>query len=130
MKGKKVPTIIMLLGGLIASICCIANSFKLLVTLAVVFVALVAFLIIGLIIDKVISDINNEVRKKEEEENRERVRLAKEQQEKEEEERRRAEEGEREEAPEDGGEAYDSTPQTNKSINDDFDSEWDEDTDY
>ncbi len=128
MKGKKVPTIIMLLGGLIASICCIANGFKLLMTLAVVFVALVAFLIIGLIIDKVISDINSEVRKKEDEETRERVRLAKEQQE--EEERRREEEKEKDEESESGEEAYDDTPQTNKSAKDSFDSELDDDADY
>lgn len=68
MKEKKLPTVIMLIGGLVASTCCLINRVSLTGTLITVFISLMVFLVIGLIAGKFITEVNDEVKKAEEEE--------------------------------------------------------------
>ena len=67
MKEKIITLITMLVGGFIACICCIIGKFSLLHTLEIVLLSLVVFMIIGIILDKIVTNINNEVKKAEEE---------------------------------------------------------------
>ena len=60
MKYKNIPAIIMLSAGAIASFICIFNKFSLLNMLKVILVVLLVFYILGLIVNKVLSKINNE----------------------------------------------------------------------
>lgn len=60
MKYKNIPAIIMLSAGAIASIVCIFNKFSLLNMLKVILVVLLIFYVIGLIVNRVLSKINNE----------------------------------------------------------------------
>lgn len=71
MKEKMIAGIIMLAGGAVASICCVINRFSLTETLKIVLLVMLIFLIVGLIADKIISNINQEVRLKEEAEMKE-----------------------------------------------------------
>lgn len=61
MKDKPIAIYITLLGGLIACICSILNNVGLFYTLLFTFIALFAFMIIGLIVNRWVSSVNKEV---------------------------------------------------------------------
>lgn len=71
MKDKPIAIIITLLGGASAYICCMIKQAGLLSTLLVVFIALLIFMIIGLVINKIYlslkAEVNEQERLKEEE---------------------------------------------------------------
>ena len=68
MKEKPIAIVIMLLGGAVASICCILMRIKLLYTLLIVLGTLLVFMVIGLIVNRIYSGIKAEIAEKEKEE--------------------------------------------------------------
>ncbi len=68
MKDKPLVIVITLIGGLAASLCCIVNRAGLLTTLISVLVALVIFMIVGLIVNNIIVKQNKIVEEREIEE--------------------------------------------------------------
>ncbi len=61
MKDKPVVIIITLLGGAIAAISCLINEAPLVMTLLLVLISLVAFLIIGIVVNKIYARIKEEL---------------------------------------------------------------------
>lgn len=61
MKDKPIVIIITLLGGAVSSICCILKGIGLLWTLLITLITLIVFMIIGLFVNKVYSDIRQEL---------------------------------------------------------------------
>lgn len=68
MREKPLATGITLVGGAIAALCCLINRADLLTTLIIVLIALVVFMVIGLIADKVYSTIRDQVKQAQQEE--------------------------------------------------------------
>lgn len=58
MKNKNIPAIVTLCAGVIASITCIVNRYKLVSTLGIVLCVLLVFYVIGLIVGKIIMKTN------------------------------------------------------------------------
>ncbi len=92
-KDKPIVICVTLIAGATACICCIINKAGLFYTLLFTFIALFVFMIIGLIANKLVSGVNNEVKEAEEAEKKrlEEERLEKERLEEEEREREAAE---------------------------------------
>lgn len=65
MKEKPIAIFITLLGGAVSSICCILKGAGLLWTLFITFISLLVFMIVGLIVNKMITEVKNEVEEKE-----------------------------------------------------------------
>lgn len=65
MKDKPLVIFITLLGGAVSSICCILKGVGLLWTLFITLVTLIVFMIIGLIVNKLMTEVRNEVAEKE-----------------------------------------------------------------
>lgn len=64
MEGRNIPLIIMLIAGTTVSIACILYHFSLFHTLFFVFITLVVFYVIGLVVKKIIADINKEAQQR------------------------------------------------------------------
>lgn len=107
MKDRPIVVFITLVAGLIASICCIVRGVGLFSTLLTVFITLVVFLFVGMIANKFLSSVHQEMieHEKEEAERIKREKEEAEQREFEEHQRRLAEEKDSEESAENAADA-------------------------
>lgn len=64
MKDKPIVIVITLLGGAIAAVSCLINGASLTITLVLVLVSLIAFLIIGIVANKIYARIKDELESK------------------------------------------------------------------
>ena len=64
MKDKPIVIVITLLGGAIAAVSCLINGASLTITLVLVLVSLIAFLIIGIVANKIYARIKVELESK------------------------------------------------------------------
>ena len=64
MKDKPLVIVITLLGGAIAAISCLINGASLTMTLLLVLISLIAFLIIGIVVNKIYARIKDELESK------------------------------------------------------------------
>ncbi|MCR5431456.1 MAG: hypothetical protein K6E95_02750 [Lachnospiraceae bacterium] len=64
MKDKPLVIVITLLGGAIAAVSCLINGASLMITLLLVLISLVAFLIIGIVVNKIYARIKDELESK------------------------------------------------------------------
>ncbi|MCR4721200.1 MAG: hypothetical protein K5655_05675 [Lachnospiraceae bacterium] len=61
MRDKPVVVVITLLGGAIAAVMCLVNGMQLMTTLLIVLISLIAFLIIGIVANKIYAKIKDEL---------------------------------------------------------------------